>query len=223
MTTNEFSIEFDTLLQPFIGTYKDLAFDEYEKSVFLTEAQEQIILQLYENLEQSEENRKYLSNLIKTYSVTPVQETDGKLLNINNYKSYKINIDDNILFIIYEQCTLGDDAKCFKGRTISIQPIIHDEVSKVLQNPFRCPNERRVIRLDIDGKIELISKYSITEYKARYLKKPSPIVLTNLEDNSIDGYNEVNQSEVNSILHDRILRLAVQLAIQSKVKNNNAQ
>lgn len=228
MNIQEFSNSFDTLLQPYIAKesfseQNNLAFDEYEKSIFLTKAQEQIVLELYQELEQSEEIRKYLSNLIKTDNYVPVGEQDETLIN-NNFKSYKVEINNDILFIIYEQCTLNDENNCINNKIVSVVPTIHDDLDKVLKNPFKFPNSRKVIRLDFDNKIELISKYSISNYKVRYLKKPNPIILVALEDNlSINnGDTKVSNGETNPILHERIVQRAVQLAVQSKVKSNNA-
>ena len=226
MDVQELSNLFDTLLQPYItkdvlGEQNTLAFDEYEKSIFLTKAQEQIVLELYQELEQSEENRKYLSNLIKTGNYVPVGEQDDTLIN-NTFKSYKVEIEDSVLFMIYEQCTLSDENNCINGRIVSVIPTIHDDLDKVLKNPFKSPNNRKVIRLDFDNKIELISKYNISNYKVRYLKKPNPIILVKLEDLNIDKKQEVSNGETNPILHERIVQRAVQLAVQSKVKSNNA-
>lgn len=226
MDVQELSNLFDTLLQPYItkdvsGEQNTLAFDEYEKSIFLTKAQEQIVLELYQELEQSEENRKYLSNLIKTGNYVPVGEQDNTLIN-NTFKSYKVEIEDSVLFMIYEQCTLSDENNCINGRIVSVVPTIHDDLDKVLKNPFKSPNNRKVIRLDFDNKIELISKYNISNYKVRYLKKPNPIILVKLEDLNIDKKQEVSNGETNPILHERIVQRAVQLAVQSKVKSNNA-
>ena len=226
MDVQELSNLFDTLLQPSIvkdnyGEQNTLAFDEYEKSIFLTKAQEQIVLELYQELEQSEENRKYLSNLIKTGNYVPVGEQDNTLIN-NTFKSYKVEIEDSILFMIYEQCTLSDENNCINDRIVSVIPTIHDDLDKVLKNPFKSPNNRKVIRLDFDNKIELISKYNISNYKVRYLKKPNPIILVKLEDLNIDKKQEVSNGETNPILHERIVQRAVQLAVQSKVKSNNA-
>ena len=228
MNVQEFSNSFDTLLQPYIAKesfseQNNLAFDEYEKSIFLTKAQEQIVLELYQELEQSEEVRKYLSNLIKTDNYVPVGEQDETLIN-NNFKSYKVEINNDILFMIYEQCTLSDENNCINNKIVSVVPTIHDDLDKVLKNPFKSPNSRKVIRLDFDNKIELISKYNISNYKVRYLKKPNPIILVSLEDNlSINnGDTKVSNGETNPILHERIVQRAVQLAVQSKVKNNNA-
>ena len=228
MNVQEFSNSFDTLLQPYIAKesfseQNNLAFDEYEKSIFLTKAQEQIVLELYQELEQSEEVRKYLSNLIKTDNYVPVGEQDETLIN-NNFKSYKVEINNDMLFMIYEQCTLNDENNCINNKIVSVVPTIHDDLDKVLKNPFKSPNSRKVIRLDFDNKIELISKYNISNYKVRYLKKPNPIILVSLEDNlSINnGDTEVSNGETNPILHERIVQRAVQLAVQSKVKSNNA-
>ena len=227
MDVQELSNLFDTLLQPYItkdilGEQNTLAFDEYEKSIFLTKAQEQIVLELYQELEQSEENRKYLSNLIKTGNYVPVGEQDETLIN-NTFKSYKVEISNDILFMIYEQCTLSDENNCINNKIVSVVPTIHDDLDKVLKNPFKSPNNRKVIRLDFDNKIELISKYNISNYKVRYLKKPNPIILITLDDNlSINGDTEVSNGETNPILHERIVQRAVQLAVQSKVKSNNA-
>ena len=226
MNVQEFSNSFDTLLQPYIAKesfneQNNLAFDEYEKSIFLTKAQEQIVLELYQELEQSEEVRKYLSNLIKTDNYVPVGEQDETLIN-NNFKSYKVEISNDILFMIYEQCTLSDKNNCINNKIVSVVPTIHDDLDKVLKNPFKSPNSRKVIRLDFDNKIELISKYNISNYKVRYLKKPNPIILVKLEDLNIDKKQEVSNGETNPILHERIVQRAVQLAVQSKVKSNNA-
>ena len=124
--------------------------------------------------------------------------------------------------MIYEQCTLSDENNCINGRIVSVVPTIHDDLDKVLKNPFKSPNSRKVIRLDFDNKIELISKYNISNYKVRYLKKPNPIILVKLEDLNIDKKQEVSNGETNPILHERIVQRAVQLAVQSKVKSNNA-
>ena len=228
MNVQEFSNSFDTLLQPYIAKesfseQNNLAFDEYEKSIFLTKAQEQIVLELYQELEQSEEVRKYLSNLIKTDNYVPIGEQDETLIN-SNFKSYKVEISNDILFMIYEQCTLSDENNCINNKIVSVVPTIHDDLDKVLKNPFKSPNSRKVIRLDFDNKIELISKYNISNYKVRYLKKPNPIILVALEDNlSINnGDTKVSNGETNPILHERIVQRAVQLAVQSKVKSNNA-
>jgi len=66
MTIQEFSEEFDILYDN-IRTNTARGLDEYEKSVFLTQAQEILVKGYYNNrLEGNEERRRELANLIKT-------------------------------------------------------------------------------------------------------------------------------------------------------------
>ena len=79
MNIKEFSDGFDTLLNSF-RVLPNIVLDEYEKSVFLTNAQEELIIELYngknsfgDSFERTEEVRRYISELVKTY------ETNEKL------------------------------------------------------------------------------------------------------------------------------------------------
>ena len=47
MTCAEFSNEFDILLNSYSNNPSDIKIDEYEKSIYLTQAQEEIIKNLY--------------------------------------------------------------------------------------------------------------------------------------------------------------------------------
>ena len=55
MTTEEFSNEFDTLLNSYSNEYS-INIDEYEKSIFLSHAQEEILLELYNGKNQFEDS-----------------------------------------------------------------------------------------------------------------------------------------------------------------------
>ena len=90
MTLEEFSNEFDTLINSYDNTSQfgitssNVEFNEYEKSVFLTQAQEEIIKELYtgknttqDSFEKTEEIRRYLGSLVKTSTI------EGKLNDLN--------------------------------------------------------------------------------------------------------------------------------------------
>lgn len=62
MTTEEFSNEFDTLLNSYSNEYS-INIDEYEKSIFLSHAQEEILLELYNGKNQFEDSLKGLKRL----------------------------------------------------------------------------------------------------------------------------------------------------------------
>lgn len=225
MTLEEFSNEFDVLVQQGLissQTNDMLTFNEYEKSVFLTNAQEDIIKDIYSgrnrfvgSFEETEEARRYLDGLIKTYS------TSDKITSQNGLSESSVffRLPDDLWFITYEHVDLNDDKLgCLSGKGVLVIPITQDEYYRIKNNPFRGANERRVLRLDSDEDIvELISKYNIDKYTIRYLSKPSPIVLVNLpEDLSIDGVRKETECKLNPVIHRTILERAVRTALMSR-------
>ena len=237
MTTSEFSNEFDVLINAYannnaIGDNYDknnLAFDEYEKSIFLTKAQEEIIIDLYngknpfgDSFEKTEEIRRYLSDLIKTYTTT-----DRKVGYTGLSKSSVFfELPDDLWFITYESVNLKDDRLgCMSGEDISVIPITQDEYHRIGKNPFRGANERKALRLDLSNKVvEIVSKYNVESYLVRYLSRPVPIILTNLADDlSINDISTKTECELNPVIHRAILERAVKLAIISKVPNTGKE
>ena len=235
MTTEEFSDAFDTLVNStanvdgFGSIDSTLKFDEYEKSYFLTKAQEEVVRELYtgknrfgESFEKTEELRRLLNNLIVTHK-QPLSEENYNDLALTD-KSYLVPIFDDVMYIIYEAVRLKDDSLgCYSGTVINVQPITHDEYNKIKDNPFRGPTRYKALRLDTNDNqpincVEIISKYACDEYIVRYLKKLNPIILVNLDDSnvSIDGETKKQDCELNSILHEYILERAVDMALRTK-------
>lgn len=237
MTTLEFSNEFDVLINAYannnaIGDSYDknnLAFDEYEKSIFLTKAQEEIIIDLYngknpfgDSFEKTEEIRRYLSDLIKTYTTTDKKVGYTGL----SKSSVFFELPDDLWFITYESVNLKDDRLgCMSGEDISVIPITQDEYHRIGKNPFRGANERKALRLDLSNKVvEIVSKYNVESYLVRYLSRPVPIILTNLADDlSINDISTKTECELNPVIHRAILERAVKLAIISKVPNTGKE
>lgn len=215
MTTEEFSNEFDVLVSE-VSTFN---FNEYEKSVFLTEAQENIVKGLYtgkltgESLERTEELRRYLSNLIKDNSP---KKASGTILTRN---SQLFTIPTDVWFITYEFITSQDERLgCAKGSTLQVIPTTQDELYKVLNNPFRRPNRRKVLRLDVgENIVELISDFTISGYHIRYLSQPDPIILVDLPKGLyINKENKRTDCKLNPAIHRVILEMAVSLALKSR-------
>ena len=223
MTTEEMSNQFDTLINAYSQSLQDhLAFDEYEKSVFLTEAQEQLVISLYNGkndlgnvFELTEEDRRYLSELVRTETIESIDIDSPHI--IKNSKFFELPSD--LMFITYESVKLeSKDDSCINNKVIKVQPVTQDEFHKIKENPFRGVNDNRALRLDIeDNIVEIVSNYTIKEYFVRYVKRPSPIILVNLQSPlSIEGESNITESEVNPILHSKIVNYAVRLALQSK-------
>lgn len=231
MTTEEFSNEFDTLLNSYSNTEKfgithsTIELDEYEKSVFLTKAQEDVVIDMYngkntfgDSFEKTEEIRRYLSSLIKTYT-TSTKEITYKGLSKH---SVFFKLPEDLWFITYEAVDLKDDGLgCKSGEDVCVTPVTQDEYHRIRKNPFRGSNERRALRLDLNEEVvEIVSKYNVASYLVRYLSRPNPIILTDLpSDLSINGINKKTECELNPAIHRSILEKAVKLAIISKSIN----
>ena len=230
MTTKEFSNSFDTLLNSYSqrasfgegNLKKDIVLDEYEKSHFLTEAQEQIVLSYYtgnnsnlDSFEKTEEVRRYLSSLIKTAEITP-STYEGKLLSEN---SQVFNLPNDLWFITYESAKLASSSNtCLSEKEVQVVPVTQDDYYRTNENPFKGPGFRRALRLDIsENKVEIVSKYTISKYLVRYINKISPIILEPLSEGlSINGETTEQTCSLHESLHRPILELAVRLALQSK-------
>ena len=224
MTNKEFSDGFSTLLNSF-GVTPNITLDEYEKSTFLTNAQEQLIINIYsgrniiygKSFEQTEEIRKYLSNLVETYETST--KVTGKLG--LSQDSVFFEIPQDTWFTTYEVAFLKDSRLgCLDGIEASVVPLPQDDLYRAKDNPFRGPSKDRVLRLDIKSDLaELISKYNVDKYLMRYISQPTPIILVDLPDGlSINGISTESECELNPVVHRAILERAVQLAIISKTQ-----
>lgn len=224
MTTTEFSNEFDTLVSLHNNSNgTSFYFDEYEKSVLLTSAQETLVTSLYNGgangdaVEETEELRKYLDSLIKTYSPEVMLGEQNEKITSNS-TLYKIKED--VWFIIYESVDLKNDAYYENSKTIQVIPMKHDEWHRVKNNPFKRPNKRKAVRLEFgDSTAEIVSEYPIENYKIRYISKPSPIILIDLEDGlKINNVSNKTECKLHTALHRTILTMAVQLALAKSTK-----
>lgn len=227
MTTEEFSTEFDTLLNswdfgPSYGGVKvPIVLDEYEKSVFLTKAQTEIVLDIYRSFEQTEEATSYLDALVAQETFTT--DLEGPTL---DSKSLVFETPSDLWFRTHEKAVISDSSLECNGsseREVEVVPVTQDMLYRTKKSPFRGPNSRRVLRLvNSDSTVEIISKYPVVSYTVRYIRRPSPIVLQDLPDNlSVDGINKEQTCLLSDSLHKRILERAVALAIRSKVPAQN--
>ena len=231
MTNEEFSNGFDILVNSY-RRFKDfdkqesldsIEFNEYEKSVYLTKAQEELAVNFYngknpygDSFESTEEMRRYLDALVKTKVFTMADALRGIGVSAN---SVLFQLPDDLAFITMEQITYDDEKLgCYNGSTADVYPVTQDEYSRVKDNPFRGPTKYKAIRLDSGDKtVELVLKYAIKEYLIKYLSKPEPIILETLPNGlTIEGASKQTECKLNSILHHTILERAVQMALQSK-------
>lgn len=235
MTAQEFSDQFDVLLNSsFIpnefgeqANKIDIQLDEYEKSVFLTQAQEQLVINLYNgrnieglSFESAEESRRYLKELTVTQSPANITKiTTGLYPN-----SYRIDMSSygNLLFITRETVRFKDNSECEMGEIapnkpwqtgdnliVEVVPITQDEYHRIKRNPYKKFNDERVLRIENNNEWYLYSKYALSNYSIDYIKKPKPIIISSLgNDLKIDGYSFSNtitplQPSPNTIYKDK--------------------
>lgn len=275
MNCREFSVEFDILYNN-ISSGQAPGLNGYDKSVYLTLAQDELVKTNYsgynptrEAVEETEKRRKQLSELMRTSVVASTKCITGNnahnIVNDTGFKSYIFPLipedaDAPIWYILYEDVvfkTTGNPCKV-AGKTAWVMPTNHDDFTLSSINPFRKPNERKVWRLDYSSltnfptitptstryKVsEIISAYDIEYYRFRYLKKPFPIILENINiievGLTIDGktkpYGSANQTvdlvassptleccELSEVFHRDILKRAVELAYRDYKENTLA-
>lgn len=236
MTNQEFSNEFDILYNSIAGQSAP-GIDLYEKSVYLTKAQLELIKNYYspksnrknEGFEASEKRRQDLRELIKNYT------NSNSFTNSSNIhvSSRFFNIPEDVFIIINEQVKINS-SDCFNGSDINVKPVSHDEFNTQIKNPFKTPDGSVAWRIDYskinnNKVVEIVSPYNITGsliYKLRYIKYPKPIILSDLdvlfpnENLTIDNISDETPCELNEEIHREILDRAVELALRDYKAQN---
>ena len=248
MNEKEFSDRFDTLLNSYKQSapygYEqgilDFTLNEYEKSVYLTQAQEQFVESYFKQsteidntFEGSEYARKSIEALVRDLELSPVSVSSHQhIVKDSQFFMLPNNLadDSQLWFIIYEAVKYDTDPAhedsvkgCDKeminnlgyGYT-NVIPITYDDFYRTYHNPFRGASNRRALRLNAGDKLyEVVSKFPIDKYYIRYVAKPEPIILENLPDGlTIEGVATKQTCKLDDSLHDTILSMAVQLALQ---------
>lgn len=232
MTTQEFSNEFDVLINSYFvtGNYQistPVDLDDYEKSVLLTKAQNDIVEQLYNGtlgipFEGTEEARRYLNSLVKTVTM-PATAAIRYIKGMEGYNFAFFGKDKpNPWFIVHETATLKM-GNC-QEREVAVVPVRLDELNRVLDNPFKGPSPNRVLRIEQGEQNVVIippKGGTIKAYTLKYIVKPNPIILVDLSSSklSIDGKDYKTGCFLHEGLHRTILDRAVRLAL-NKIENS---
>ena len=238
MTNEEFSNEFDVLYNS-ITSNQAPGLDEYEKSVFLTKAQSEILREYFNSrvdgtnggFDGSQKRQYDFSFLIKTTILDANLANEGEegyIPKIDN-RGYLFNFPEDYFLSINE--VIRDDES--SNKFYSVVSISYSDYQRLMTKPYAYPPKRVAWRLfigtiqktleDTSDKVtvpvaEIIGKFvgsqSNWNYTLRYVKKPNPIILTNLTDDdlSIDGKKIKTPCEFPYQLHQEILERAVTLA-----------
>lgn len=243
MTIEDFSNSFDTLLNSYAfksdygdsGSALDIILDEYEKSVFLTLAQEQIVRELLGDmstraLTSLEENK--ILNLGLT-SLLQVKEIYVKSLKYSERGSHAYNLNEskNDTFAsslaILDEVMYSMDSNTRSSYTVI--PISFAEYQAKRSKPYGGPNRRHAWRVKTSGtaadseELLIITPESLGgtltkwKYQCTYIAVPDPIILTPLGNGlNINDKTGPAGCMLPVALHYTILERAVNLAIKAK-------
>lgn len=237
MNIQELSDGFTTLLDSYkhrsdFGEVSsaDIVVDEYEKSVFLTDAQEDLVRDYYsgkgikDSFEETEETRRALAELVIHKEIAVSEASPSSVLTKH---SYIFSLPEKLWYIVYEGAILDlegsgacEEALNGIGEGAVIVPARYDELHSLLGNPFRGPKGNRVLRLDkAANQVELIAtNHPVAKYVIRYIEQPSPIILIDLPDElTIRNINTATECKLPTQLHQVILERAVANAVRSKL------
>lgn len=174
MNLEEFSREFDILYNS-IASSASPNIDEYEKSVYLTKAQLEIVKNYFNPLgnkygigfEQSSKRSYDLNNLVESHSSQDFLEDTSKGIDKDSKFTF---IPGNVFLPIQEAAYSNDENLCgtIKVNWEYIKPIdvekviinssvkmkvipkTHDEVEDQLDNPFKNPNKDEIWRINFN-------------------------------------------------------------------------
>lgn len=220
MTNQEFSDKFDVLFNN-IASNQAPGLDNYEKSVILTLAQDDVVKSYFnpvynkaqQGFDGNQKRQIDFSMITKTVTVTSFESA------LFDYRanSKSVQIPNDILIILNEQCLVSRHQETTKSQILQVIPINYSEYTRLMQKPFKRPVQFQAWRLlntETPIKNDLIVGPSdtVTKYTIRYVKKPRAIILYDLEDTTIDGMSHAQTCELDKELHQEILMRAVELA-----------
>lgn len=234
MTTQELDTEFDVLFNN-ITSNQSPGLDIYEKSVFCTKAQAQLVREYFSfttdrlggGFDGNQKRQYDFSYLIRTIVNSSEENTDS-LVKIDS-RSHVFKKPKDVFMILNEKVTaLGSQEESFE---YTVVPLSYSEYQRVMRKPYKYPLKNTAWRLD--NRItefeedensdyspflisELIGKfpkdYSL-HYTIRYIPKLRPIILGDLSSGlEIDGEDSESVGSLPEETHREILERAVTLA-----------
>lgn len=236
MTKDEFSQEFDILYNN-ISSNQAPGLTEYEKSVFLTKAQDEIIKNYFtgkpngnkyqEGIEDSAKRYSDFSCLITVKSIQAQAHSDETSIDA---RGQICTLPEDLMISLNEKFKVGESE-------YQVIPITLAEYQRLMSRPSGDPLKRQVWKLmgnsaTGNGSVEIIPHWrdkrtttnTTNKLIIRYVRRPYPIILEPLTDqgltiNGVSDYygttlnpQNTEACELAKELHPEILQRAVELA-----------
>jgi hypothetical protein len=195
---NAFNIKYNNILS---GASPGL--NEYEISMYLTEAQTQIIDEYYsgtlgrkEYFESNERTRRKLAGLVKSVVAGTSADASSLKLPGNAWTVYRVSTPDKMLRILWETLIFKSDKwdHCTENVPWEIEACSFDQLDRDIRNPFRNPRLGKAFRIDIGGAPHIVTrkivdsdgKIILPEYHYVYLEEPLPLLVSANPESSAD-------------------------------------
>ena len=201
MTSQEFSSEFD-LLYNNISSAQAPGLTEYEKSVFLTKAQDEIIKNYSTNVQGGNKYQQGIEDSEKRYAdfstlltVAVLNAETGDVVSFDERgKIFKLPDGDEegnkkVMIVITEIFKTGNSSSNLTS--YQVIPLKFDEYIRLMSKPSSDPLKKQVWKLmgnscSGNGSIEIVPHWKdknndINTLILKYIRKPYPIILEDLE------------------------------------------
>lgn len=220
MTAEEMDNMFDVLYNN-ITSNQAPGLNAYEKSIFLTKAQDEIVKNYFnpkskgnnvqEGFDGNPKRQVDFSMLTKVY--TDTDTVSGGLFDTRaNTISHSLPKD---LFM-----AINETMQVRRNNVdviLQVIPIRFDEYTRLMSKPYKRPLKYQAWRLinnDESNKADIIVGPGDNPllYTLRYIRRPKPIIVSNLDGLTIESEGTASDCELDPILHEEILQRAVELA-----------
>lgn len=201
MTVAETSNRLDVLLNK---TMRGIVINEYDKSLYLTEAQKKYVEAALSSYEYGDMIRHILGKLLIEEELEATDADDESTATL-----IILNIKENVKQIVYE----------ITNDSIMTIPMDYNDIHEILASPFRKPDPSIAYRVTKNNKINLHTSETFVKYSYIYCKIPLPIVLENLPDDlEIQGVEVELESELPYDSMIAVIKLASELIYEDKAR-----
>ena len=125
-----------------------------------------------------------------------------------------ISLPSKMAMAINEMATVNRNGKSV---LLQVIPVKYDEYTRLMSKPYKRPLKYQAWRLinnDVSNKADIVVGPNdvLTQYTLRYIRRPNPIIVSDLDGLTIEGIGNTSPCELDPILHEDILQRAVELA-----------
>lgn len=212
MTVQEMEMEFKFKYDSASNGGPDL--NSYETSLCLTQAARDLISASYLSYETNEISKRVLSPFLTVKNFDNPTSTIDPFSGLMSYTLEYSDVDFS--YRVRDRVKLKG---CITNPKVIV--IRKDNLQEYLNNPFKTPNERKVLREDLnETSVKIFSSIPLDKYQLEFIKRDKPIIIRDFDldptlmgDETIEGLNTESMTLIPEMYHDRIVNRAVQLAI----------